>query len=106
MNFIFSRRKKSSSKSKDFLETGILNLIIGMATPIAFATPVCALAFSGKAWADKNLLIGEITARKAAVSGCVGGGVSALLACPSERVKVILQNNPKVKSKSWYESKY
>ena len=77
-----------------------------MATPIAFATPVCALAFSGKAWADKNLLIGEITARKAAVSGCVGGGVSALLACPSERVKVILQNNPKVKSKSEYEPKY
>ena len=71
----------------------------GMATPIAFATPVAALAFSGKSWADKNLMIGESSPRKAAISGCVGGGVSALLACPSERVKVILQNNPKVKSK-------
>ena len=70
----------------------------GMATPIAFATPVCAIAFSSKSWADANLLKGEMSARKACLSGCVGGGASALLACPSERVKVVLQNNPSVKS--------
>ena len=47
-----------------------------MATPIAFATPVCAIAFSGKSWGDKNLLKNERSARKAAVSGCFGGGAS------------------------------
>ena len=52
------------------------NQVSGMATPIAFATPVCAIAFSGKSWGDNNLLKNEISARKAALSGCFGGGAS------------------------------
>ena len=80
-------------------EHGFRGLYRGMLTPLMFATPVSALAFSGNGWAQNNFLVNEDTGRKAAVCGTVGGFTSALLACPAERVKCILQNDPNVKSK-------
>ena len=80
-------------------EHGFRGLYRGMLTPLMFATPVSALAFSGNGWAQNNFLKNENTGRKAAVCGTVGGFTSALLACPAERVKCILQNDPNVKSK-------
>ena len=80
-------------------EHGFRGLYRGMLTPLMFATPVSALAFSGNGWAQNNFLKNENTGRKAALCGTVGGFTSALLACPAERVKCILQNDPNVKSK-------
>lgn len=85
-------------------EHGFRGLYRGMLTPLMFATPVSALAFSGNGWAQNNFLANEDTGRKAAVCGTVGGFTSALLACPAERVKCILQNDPNVKSKCVHQS--
>ena len=63
-------------RGKNLTHVDLSNKVLGMATPIAFATPVCAIAFSGKSWGDNNLLKNEKSARKAAISGCFGGGAS------------------------------